>query len=352
MTVKVVCIGFGGVARPQLEYFDTHPDVEVVAGADISDEAQEWFERTYGVPAYASHKELLDNHGEAADAASIITPHTFHRRQILDCLAVGLDVYVEKPMVVGLEAAVEVVETARETGCLVQVGFQRHFHPLFQRMRAIVAEGRIGQPHFAACYLEQDWIEPHIGTWRTNPSISGGGQLYDSGSHLLDVLLWTTDASPGQVAAVTTDAPDQPGVDVDSALAVTLDRDGAPLVASVGVTADGPSYPGTDERLVVVGTDGKITYADDALVITEQEDARENQTTERVDIETNDREVFVAKLDDFVAAVRGEKSPAVPGEMALDVTALTEAAYEAADTGQTVDIQEAIATARATLNED
>ena len=352
MTVELICIGFGGVARPQLEYFDAHADVEVVAGADVAPEAREWFEREYDIPAYAGHEELLDGHGATADAACIITPHSFHHRQILDCLAADLDVYVEKPMVIGLAAAVEVVETARETGCAVQVGYQRHFHPLFQRLRKLVADGRVGQPHFATCYLEQDWIDPHAGSWRADPDVSGGGQLYDSGSHLLDVLLWTTDARPGEVAAVTTDAPDRPGVDVDSALSVRLDRDGAPLVASVGVTADGPSYPGTDEALVVVGTDGKAAYTGDALVVTMQGTDREDQTVERIEVETDASEVFLAKLDDFVAVVQGEKDPAVPAETALDVTALTEAAYEAADTGQTVNVQDAIETARADLGVD
>lgn len=123
-------------------------------------------------------------------------------------------------------------------------------------------------------------------------------------------------------------------------------------MASVGVTADGPSYPGTGEELVIVGTEGKVAYTGDALVVTGQGENREDQSVERIEIETDDREVFVAKLDDFLAAVRGEKEPAVPAETALAVTALTEAAYEADETGQTVDVQAAIDAVRAAVDAD
>lgn len=128
------------------------------------------------------------------------------------------------------------------------------------------------------------------------------------------------------------------GVDVDTALAVRLDRDGRQLTASVGVTADGPTYPDTDERLVVVGTEGKVTYGNGELVIVERGGEPGETETTRITEAVDASEVFVAKLEDFVAAVRDEREPAVPGEVALAVTALTEAAFEAHERGTVVDV--------------
>lgn len=346
MTVRLLATGFGGVARPQLQYFSLLDDVEVVAGADVAEAAREWFEEEFDAPAVESHEALLDEFGEEADAISIITPHSFHREQILTSFDAGLDVYVEKPMVIGVEAAVEVVAASREQDRILHVGYQRHFHPLFEDLKELIDEGRIGEPHFASCYLEQDWIEPHRGTWRTDPAISGGGQLYDSGSHLLDALLWTTGAEPKQVAAVMTDDPDRPGVDVDSALAATLDRDGTALTASIGVTADGSTHPETYEELVVVGTEGKVSVEGDGMTVVEQGEEPGETTVEHIELDIDESDVFVAKMDDFVASVKGETEPAVPGEVALPVTALTEAAYAARERGETVDIEALLAAAR------
>ena len=116
----------------------------------------------------------------------------------------------------------------------LQVGYQRHFDPVFRELKRLVTGGRIGEIHAANAYLGQDWIEIQRGAWRTDPALSGGGRLYDSGSHLLDALLWTLDAEPGTVAAVTDDRGED--VDVNSALAATLERGAAaPVTASVGV---------------------------------------------------------------------------------------------------------------------
>lgn len=347
MPIRLLAIGFGGVARPQLQYFAFLDDVELVAGADVDSEARDWFEVEFDAPAYESHDGLLTNHAEAADAVSIITPHSFHHEQILDSFAAGLDVYVEKPMVVGLEEAVDVVSAANRGGRILQVGYQRHFHPLYQKLKELIEAGRIGEPHFASCYLEQDWINRRTGTWRTDPAVSGGGQLYDSGSHLLDALLWTTGGKPRRVAAVMRDAPDHPGVDVDSAVSATLDRNGTPLTASIAVTADGPTYPETAERLVVIGTDGKIEFGEGALVVSEQGVDPEQQTVDRIELDVDIDEVFMAKMDDFIAAVRGETPPAVPAEQALPVTVLTEAAYEANRRGETIDARAMLEQARA-----
>lgn len=349
MTVDLLAVGFGGVARPQLRYFDLLEDVEVVACADVDADARRAFEDEFDAPAYESHGDLFDAHGDEADAVSIITPHSYHREQILDAFAADLDVYVEKPMVVGLEAAVEVVAAAREAERILQVGYQRHFHPLYRQLKDLIEAGRIGEPHFASCYLEQDWIAHQDGTWRVAPEISGGGQLYDSGSHLLDALLWVTGSEPGDVAAVMRDAPDQPGIDVDSAVAATLIRDGTPVTASIGVTADGPTHPETAEGLVVIGTDGKVEFTGEALLVTEPGPDPEEQTVERIETDVEADEVFIAKMDDFVAAVRDGTEPAVPAEMTLPVRALTEAAYAASERGETVDAAALLEEARSSV---
>jgi predicted dehydrogenase len=347
-SIGLLGVGLGGLGRRELGLCADSDGVTVLAGSDISPEAREAFESEFDAPAYESVEDLLAAHGDAADAALVVTPHALHHEHALACFDAGLDVFLEKPMVTGIENAVDVVERARERDLVLQVGYQRHFHPAYRELKRLVDAGEIGELQAASCYLGQDHVRPQSGTWRTDPDLAGGGQLYDSGSHLLDALLWTTGAEPTKVAALVDDR--EYDVDVNSALSVFLDREGSRITASVGVTGDGPSHPGTEEGLVLWGTGGRASYDGEELTVVSREttDRRPYATTfeSGTDFETLSR----AKLEDFFAAVRGEADPAVPGDFGLWVTALTECAYEAAASETVVDVRAAVADARERLD--
>jgi predicted dehydrogenase len=330
VTVRLAAVGLGELGRIELEVYDRMEGVEVVAGADVSADAREACSASFDVPTYASYETLLAEHGDGLDAAHVVTPHTLHHEHATACFDRGLDVFVEKPLVTDVADAVDLVETADERDCRLVVGYQRHFDPVYRRMRALVDDDEVGTVHQVNCFLGQDWIRKFADAWRADPALSGGGQLYDSGSHLLDTLLWTTGTEPVSVSAQV----DRRGheVDVNSALALRLDRGGDPVTASVAVTADGVCDPGTYEGLTVWGTDGRLAFDGTSLSLT-----RRGGETVRFDVETiGFREGLRQKLGDFVAAVRREKEPAVPGTFGLRVVALTEAAYEAAERGETV----------------
>jgi len=337
--MKLAAIGLGGLGRIELDVYERIDGVEIVAGADISDESRAAFEDAYDAPAYEQYDELLAVHGDDLDAVSIVTPHTLHYDQATAAFKRDIDVFLEKPMVTSVEDAVDLIETADERDLVLSLGYQRHFHPAYRELRDVVESGRIGDVHTVNCYLGQEWIAVQQDAWRADPKLSGGGQLYDSGSHLLDALLWTTGTTPRSVAA-TMDYRDH-DVDINSALAATLDRDGETVTVSIGVSADGTT--GTPhEALTIIGTDGHVTYRNGELTVVESEDVTYSASFEHEDFEALTR----AKLEDFVTAVESDAAPTVPGEVGLQVTALTEAAYEASETGRTVDVQSLVADAR------
>ena len=339
--VRVGAIGLGGLAYLELDILAGLPDVEVVAGADVAPAARELFEAEFRVSAYDDYRAMLSAHADEIDAVLITTPHALHFEHAMACLDRGLDVYVEKPMVTDVGDAVELVETADEVGAVLQVGYQRHFHPGFEELKRLIDDGRLGDLHTVDCYLAQEWIRRHQGTWRVEPRLSGGGQLYDSGSHLLDVLLWMTGSEAKEVAAHV--EFHEPRLDVNSALAVTLACEPRPIIASVGVSGDGIAVE-PSEGYFIWGTEGRATYTENEITL-----ARKGGVvyTAQIESETDFHTLTRKKLANFVASVRGEEEPAVPGGVGLAVTALTEAAYRAADQGRTVDVEALIEEARA-----
>lgn len=347
--VRIAGIGLGYKGSVELQICSKLDEVEIVAGADISRKACESFEDEFSVPAYEKYEELLDRHAAYLDAALITSPHTLHHEQTMACFEHGMAVFLEKPITTTIEHAVDLVETAAERDLVFQIGYQRHFHPTLQDLRQRITTGEIGDIHMVYGYLQQDWIGPQQGTWRTDPRLSGGGQLYDSGSHLLDILLWVTDTQPATVAATI----DYQGheVDVNTALAATLERDqGPPVTASIGISGAGSAFPNTSDRLVVLGTEGEVEYVRnltgevEANVVHKQHE--ETPMVESLEVETEFGELTEIKLKNFIDAIQNNGEPAVPGEFGLQVTALTESIRLAHERERTVSVIDEIEQAR------
>jgi len=346
MVLKVGFIGVGGLGYLQCKRFSDIDGVTIVGAADVTAGARDLFEQEFGAPAYEHYRTLLHDQGEKLDAVAIVTPHTLHHEQAKAAMEHDCHVLVEKPMVTDVDDAVDLVETAAERDLVLQVGYQRHFHPAFREMRRIVQSGRIGEIHAVNAYLGQDWIEPHRNTWRSDPSMSGGGQLYDSGSHTLDALLWTTDARPETVAAEI--EYEKPDLDVNSSLSIRLDRDGEPITTSVSVSGDGVDVE-IVEGYIFWGTGGRLTYSDNCIEVAEKDAV--TYTTE-IEDDTDFETVNERKIENFVQSIQGSAEPAVPGEVGLWVTALTEAAYRSADSGNRVAVPPLVAAARGRRSED
>jgi predicted dehydrogenase len=190
-------------------------------------------------------------------------------------------------------------------------------------------------------YLGQDWVDLHSDTWRMDPSLSGGGQLYDTGSHVLDALLWTTGTRPVSVGAQI--SVEKSRVDINSALSLQLEESDTQITASVGISGDGVDVDPT-EGYVYWGTDGRLDYTNGRLTVAEKEGMTyQTEITEGIDFQTLNKR----KLENFISSMQGTVDPAVPGEFGLQVTALTEAAYQAAETGSVVSVRSLIETAYA-----
>lgn len=328
MAVKLAAIGIGGLGHLQSQVCTEIDDFELVAGVDIDADSRKQFEESFDVPTYGELQELLDEHGADLDAVNIATPHSLHFKQAMTCLKAGIHVHLEKPMVISTKNATVLNDYANKNDLVLQIGYQRHFHPAYREIRRIIGSGRIGSVHMVACYIGQNWINSVKGTWRTDPELSGGGQLIDSGSHLLDVLLWTTDSYPQSVTAVV----DKGGQDVDINSAVSAQlrtEQNNQIIASIGVSGNGSAF---EEQITIWGTNGHIEYSDGKLLVSEEG----NNYVSRFE-DPGYKTLTEKKLESFAQAILSDTSPAVPGEFGLRVTRLTEAAFLSIETGETID---------------
>jgi predicted dehydrogenase len=144
----------------------------------------------HGVPRWYGEAEALV-HDPGVDAIYIATPPGSHRDYTLMAARAGKPVYVEKPMARTYAECREMLAACRAAGIALFVAYYRRSLPRFERVRELVQSGGIGQPQCAHVVFrrppspkEQTADKP----WRVIPEESGGGHLWDMGSHALDYL--------------------------------------------------------------------------------------------------------------------------------------------------------------------
>lgn len=324
--IRVGFIGCGGNSRGHGRSIMAAPDAEIVALADVSENAIQAFRESVGVgneiPAYADYKEMLA--AIKLDAVEISTPHTLHFQQIMDSLDTGCHVLTEKPMVCTVEHARQVIDKSKATGKHLMIGYQRHFQPTYAYCRNVVQSGELGPVHFVTAHQCQNWYRNQQGRWRMEPELSGGGQLNDSGSHLLDILLWILEASPKEVFAMMEYFDAQ--VDILSALTIRFDMDALCNISVVG-HATGRMH----EDFTIWMEKGTLFVRDGKLY-------REEQGTEMVEVTGDELPEGEQKDRAFLDLILGKAENRVDAANGLRVIQLTEAAWKSAETGMPVTV--------------
>ncbi len=267
---RLGAIGVGSVAAGHLRRFTAMPNVEVAGMADPSEASVAAMRgRVAGldtVPVYADWRDLLA--AQQPDAVLVATPHTLHHEQVIGALDAGAHVLCEKPLAHTPELARDIAAHARRVGRHVVVGFQRRLSPGYGYMRQRLQSGELGGIRHVLATQWQSWLPGNRGTWRSTLALGGGGQLSDSGSHLMDMLLWTTGLRVCEVDGRTRAYGGE--VEVDGA-AVLLFDNGA--IGTLSIIGTGHTF---GERLSVVAADGAVRadWASGGVeVITEEDGA-------------------------------------------------------------------------------
>ena len=161
--VTLGVIGSGGRGTFVMGVFQRDPALRVSAICDVYEpnleRALSNASKVAGnqAKAYRNYKELLAD--KDVQAVLIATPEHWHYQMVLDALAAGKDVYVEKPLCQTPEQGTALVEAERKTTRIIQVGMQRRSYDLYQEGRAIVASGRLG----AVRMVRSWWLNNYLG---------------------------------------------------------------------------------------------------------------------------------------------------------------------------------------------
>src|SRR5262249_46027075 len=132
--------------------------------------------------------QLLRDYGSRLDAAMIVTPHVHHHEQAKQCLEAGLDVLLEKPMVISSQEAIDLIEVRNHSGKLLVIAFDGSLSPQVRTAAQLLGSGEGGKILTITATIGEDWAHKYAGNWKQNPAISGGGFLFDCGAHMLNTV--------------------------------------------------------------------------------------------------------------------------------------------------------------------
>ena len=325
--IRMGFIGCGGNASGHVGRCLGIPEVEIVGLCDTSEQSiSRCRERNPGVadlPVFTDHRELLAR--IEMDAVQISTPHTLHFDQIMDSLDKGLHVLTEKPMVCTVEHAEQVITKARETGKTLMIAYQRHLLPHFRYVRNQIMAGELGEIQFVAALQDQGWLKGTRGTWRQQLGLSGGGQINDSGSHLLDVILWMTGLEVEAVQAYMENFDSE--VDINSALSVRF-RNGA--MGNMSIVGNSP-VRGMWEDITIWGSKAVVYMRQGKVTVKVAGSDETYEPTGLPGASSPDQ--------NFVDALLGRDSVQVPPVCGLRVIELSQAAWQSAEKGRPVKVR-------------
>ena len=325
--IRVGFIGCGGNASGHIGRVLDIPEAEVVALCDVDQaslqRAKERNSQAAELPEFTHYQEMLEQ--VELDAVEISTPHTLHFEQIMAALDKGLHVLTEKPMVCTVDHARQVIAKAEETGKVLMISYQRHLQAQYRYVRNQIAAGELGDIQFISALQDQKWYQGTIGLWRQQMALSGGGQLNDSGSHLLDIALWMTGLEVAEVQAYMEYFDSE--VDINSALSLRF-RNGA--LGTIAVVGNSPTG-GIWEDITIWGTKA-VVYIRRGEVFYKTQHSNEVYEVSNLPGSTTPDQ-------NFIDAILGRDQVQVPPECGLRVIELTEAAWASAASGQPVKVK-------------
>jgi predicted dehydrogenase len=198
----VAILGTGSVSGEHIKAFRDNPQTEVRAILSRERARAQAKAAEYGLAncrPYTDLSELLKN--EEVAIVSICTPHHLHVEQGVCCAAAGRHLVVEKPVALDLPGLRHLTASVEQAGVKSVVSFVLRWNPLFEIIRAMLAQGLLGDLFYAEVdYLHGIGRDYSGHAWITTRE-GGGSSLLSAGCHAVDGLRWFTGQEAVEVFA-------------------------------------------------------------------------------------------------------------------------------------------------------
>jgi predicted dehydrogenase len=205
LSLKYALIGCGRISSNHIAAAIEN-DLNIVALCDIKSNNMDSKIKNFNLPAeinkYVDYKEMLAN--EKPELVAICTESGKHAQIALDCIDVGCNLIIEKPIALSIEDADAIIARAKDRGVKVSACHQNRFNKSVQKIREAVESGRLGKLFHGAAHIRWNRGKnyytqaPWRGTWEQD-----GGALMNQCIHNIDLLRWMMGNDVTEVVGMT-----------------------------------------------------------------------------------------------------------------------------------------------------
>ena len=183
--IRIAFLGCGFITRVHSRHLRSlRPDFACGYASRDAARAEAFRARYAGFASYGDYTSAIAD--PRVDAVVVAVPPRFHLDLVLQALAAGKHVLVEKPAFVRMEDYRTAVTARDRAARVVLVGENDHYKPLAVRLRALLAEGAIGEMVFAQFTTIAKKLKK-ADDWRNDESMAGGDAFFEEGIHWLHV---------------------------------------------------------------------------------------------------------------------------------------------------------------------
>ena len=337
--VKWGVIGCGGIAdRRTLPGMMLAENAELIAVMDTNmDFANTCKEKYNAKYAFNNIEELLAL--DEIEAVYIASPVFCHKEQAFAAAKAKKHILLEKPLGMTVAESQEIVDFCKAEGVKLSAGFMMRFHSFHQKMKEIIAEGKIGEIVSMRAQLTC-WYPDMENAWRQNKKLSGGGAMIDMGVHCADLLQQISGLEAKEVCAFTGTQTFSYNVD-DSGMLLMKMNNGA--IAMVDANFNIPDaaakckmeFYGTKGSMMAEGTISQIE-AGQVEVFMSDDAKGYDAAQERCELKAQMLEVefgnmYTKEVEAFGNAIINDTEPVVTAQSAVQVQNIIESAYNASE---------------------
>lgn len=182
--MRLGIVGCGLIGDKRLTAARGH---QVVICADVVRERAERLAARAGARATTRWQEAVD---ADVEAVLVATAHDSQAEIARAAIVAGKHVLIEKPAGRSAAELAPVAEAAQTHRRTARVGFNHRFHPAIAKAHGMARAGDVGPLYYVRARYGHGGRPGYEKEWRCDPAISGGGELIDQGSHLLDLSRW------------------------------------------------------------------------------------------------------------------------------------------------------------------
>jgi len=313
--IKIGLIGAGNIIYAHTRPIKKHPELQIVAVAEVVPERAAKAAEPWGAKVYTDYHEMLDK--EALDIAVISLPHFLHEPAAIACAEHNVHTLLEKPMSVSEASCQRINDAFAKSKALLQVGHVQSYSAANRKAREIIRSGELGELVAIETWRTGLYFTEKRPKWHWKKETAGGGMWINLGAHCLDKICYMTDS---RIASITGKCTyNQPGAGVDvSAQAFLIMENGV----SATVHVCGYDVPSKDDTRLYF-TKGMVrTFAGEALYI-----SRGEGEEEQVDL-SGYPYYFDEQWNTFLESIRTGKVQGPTGEYGQHILKNLEAIWD------------------------